>query len=85
MSDPVVQHALRELTILTECTCSGLPHQPDCPSYWREDVDTLRAAVAQLTAVADAARGVHAQTGSYSENGVRLGAALKALDGGTDV
>lgn len=56
MSDPVVQNAFRELEILTECTCSGPRHQPDCPSYWREDVDTLRAAIARLTAVADAAR-----------------------------
>lgn len=43
------------------------------------------AELARLRDVADAAREVHAQTGSYSENGVRLGAALEALDGGTDV
>lgn len=40
-----------------------------------------RKKIAALTAVAEAAREVHAQTGSYSENGVRLGAALDALDG----
>lgn len=97
MSDPVVENAFRELEIVTTCTCPDGPlqvrgHQPDCRFPWREDVDTLRAAIARLTAVAEAARALTAaRTDSWFYRGLddtgeralsALGAALEALDGG---
>lgn len=65
MSDPdphraIVDDAVRELSILTECTCKAGPMPAVfCTTYWREDVDTLAAEIDNLRKVA-AARELHA-------------------------
>lgn len=53
ITPPGVAQALDELDCLTECRCDPAwterdLHAPDCASDYREDVDTLRAALSAL-------------------------------------